>query len=283
MEMEKNQPVRLVATDLDGTFLKKDNSVSPENLDALQMLGQQKVVRAIATGRNYVKTREVISPEIPFDYIVFSSGAGVYDCKAGKLVYHQNMDRKLTRAINDFLIARDLNFHLFRAVPENYRCWFHRGSKPCSEFESYLHAHRPHSEPLPANPRIDSESCQFLVVFPNQLDEFLRFKQEVERTFDGIKVVRTSSPLETGYIWMEIFHEAVSKGNGVRFICDSLGIDPRQTLGIGNDFNDLDLLEFTGYSYVVDNSPEELKLRFTNTCSNEESAFSKAVYNHFLK
>jgi hypothetical protein len=76
---------------------------------------------------------------------------------------------------------------------------------------------------------------------------------------------------------MEIFHRTVSKGNGVKFVCDVLQIDHEHTLGIGNDFNDLDLLEFTNFSYIVENGPQELKARFLQAASNEESAFAHAV------
>ena len=79
---------------------------------------------------------------------------------------------------------------------------------------------------------------------------------------------------------MEIFHQSVSKGNGVKFLCDSLQIEHEYTLGIGNDYNDLDLLEFTQYSYLVENGPYELKDRFLPTKSNEESAFAIAVGNY---
>ena len=275
--MNAYQSVRLVATDLDGTFLKSDKSVSAQNLETLHLLGKEGIIRVIATGRNLEKTREVISSEIPFDYIVFSSGAGVFDCNNEKLIYQQNMDGDVTRQLTEFLTGRDLNFHLFRAVPENYKCWFHRGSVSCVEFESYLNTHQLYSEPLPENFEMMSESCQFLVVFPNNLDRFLNFKLEIENSFEGIKVVRTSSPMETGYIWMEIFHKSVSKGNGVKFICDSLGINHENTLGIGNDFNDLDLLDFTNYSYIVENGPPEMKDRFLSARSNEESAFAQVV------
>jgi Cof subfamily protein (haloacid dehalogenase superfamily) len=275
--MTNNYNLKLVATDLDGTFLRNDRSISKENLDILHALGEKGILRVIATGRNLQKTMEVIAPEVPFDFIVFSSGAGVYDWKYGKHLYHQNIDKQLVQQISEYLVGLDLNFHLFMAVPENYRCWFHRGSVPCAEFESYLEYHQEHSVPFPVNEQINAEACQFLVVFPGDLEHFLTMKADMENRYSGIKVVRTSSPLHTGYIWMEIFHQTVSKGNGVRFVCDSLGIDPEHTFGIGNDFNDLDLLEFTNYSYVVDNCPPELKDRFLNTHSNEESAFARAV------
>ncbi len=279
--MGKNTKIKLVATDLDGTFLKNDKSISNENLEALRKLGEKGILRVIATGRNLQKTISVIPPEIPFDYIVFSSGAGVYDLKGTKLIYSQNIDRIHVQQITDFLVGQDLNFHLFRPVPDNYKCWYHRGSVHCSEFDSYFAFHQSHSEPLIPDQKINSEACQFLVVFPNDPEQFLVLKKDFEQRFPEVKVLRTSSPLETGYIWMEIFHQSVSKGSGVKFVCDLLEINPEHTLGIGNDFNDLDLLEFTNYSYLVENGPAELKTRFLSAKSNEESAFARIVETIF--
>lgn len=272
--------LKLVATDLDGTFLKNDKSISKENLDALNALGEKGILRVVATGRNLKKTQEVIANHIPFDYIVFSSGAGVYDCKNEKLLFYQNMDRLIVRELSQLLVAHNLNFHLFKPVPENYKCWYYRGSIPCPEFESYFGFHQSHAEPLPVNQDVDSEASQFLVVFPNSLDHFKSLKDEIQDKFPEVKVVRTSSPLETGYTWMEIFHHSVSKGNGVKFVCDTLQIDHKYSMGIGNDFNDLDLLEFTNYSYIVENGPVELKARFLAAKSNEENAFAEAVRVH---
>ena len=234
--------LKLVATDLDGTFLMNDKSISAENIVMLHSLGEKGIIRVIATGRNLKKTLEVISSDIPFDYIVFSSGAGVYDRRHNELLYQQNLDKEVVQQLADLLIENDLNFHLFKPVPENYKCWYHRGSVLCPEFENYFNFHQSHSEPLIPEEPIDSEACQFLVVFPNNPDSFFALKDVIENRFKEVKVVRTSSPLDTGYIWMEIFHQSVSKGNGVKFVCDSLRIEHENTLGIGNDFNDLDLL-----------------------------------------
>jgi hydroxymethylpyrimidine pyrophosphatase-like HAD family hydrolase len=43
--------IKLVATDLDGTFLKNDRTVSAANIDALHKLGEKQIVRVAATGR----------------------------------------------------------------------------------------------------------------------------------------------------------------------------------------------------------------------------------------
>lgn len=279
--MKRKKMLKLVATDLDGTFLKNDKSISKENIEMLHALGEKGILRVVATGRNLKKTKEVIAGHIPFDYIIFSSGAGVYDCRSGKLLSFSNMNENTVKQLSKLLVELDLNFHLFKPVPENYKCWFHRGSTSCSEFESYFEYHQSDSEVLPEIQDINFEASQFLVVFPNDIDRFMHLRNEIQSKFPDVKVVRTTSPLDTGYIWMEIFDHSVSKGNGVRFVCDALQINHEHTLGIGNDYNDLDLLEFTNYSYIVDNGPSDLKERFISTKSNEESAFAEVV-KHYL-
>ncbi|KOH45831.1 HAD family hydrolase [Sunxiuqinia dokdonensis] len=269
--------IRLVATDLDGTFLKNDKSISEEDLQMLELLGQRGVIRVVATGRNFKKVQEVLPDHLPFDYVAFSSGAGIYDWNKRELVYRQNLNRETANDIIQFFVEKDMNFHLFRAVPDNFRCWYYRGKKLCEEFERYFDFHNSASELLPIKQKLTDDACQFLVIFPNEPDAFLMMKQQLESQFDDIKVVRTSSPLDTDYIWMEIFHKDVSKGNAVKFLCEQKDIHHYMTFGIGNDYNDLDLLNFTSFSYLVENGPDELKPHFRKAVSNENSAFSHSL------
>ncbi len=271
--------IKLVATDLDGTLLRDDKTISPEDLDMLVRLGRKNICRVVATGRNMEKVKEVIPEDVPFDYVAFSSGAGIYDCGEKRLLYSQNIPKDTVNRIIRVLIVKKLNFFVFRAVPMNYCCWFYRGESVCNEFERYYGSHYAFAEELPAIGRIDSDACQFLVIF-KQADEFIELKEELEKGFGDIKILRASSPLQTGYVWMEIFHYKVSKGNAIRFLCEYLNIGHRATLGIGNDYNDLELLDFTSFSYLVKNGPEELKLRYLEAPSNEESAFSYCLKCH---
>ena len=271
--------IKLVATDLDGTLLRDDKTISPEDLAMLVQLGDKNICRVVATGRNMEKVKEVIPEDVPFDYVAFSSGAGIYDCAGKRLLYSQNIPKETVNRIIRILVVKKLNFFVFRAVPMNYCCWFFRGESVCNEFERYYGAHYAFAEELPEFGHINAEACQFLVIF-KQADEFIKLKEELEKEFGDIKILRASSPLQTGYVWMEIFHHNVSKGNAIRFLCEYLNIGHHTTLGIGNDYNDLDLLDFTSFSYLVKNGPEELKFRYLEAPSNEESAFSYCLKCH---
>ena len=272
--------IRLVATDLDGTFLKNDKSISRKDIRMLDFLGEKKIIRVVATGRNFKKVKEVLPDYLPFDYVAFSSGAGIYDWKNKRLVYKQNLLQKTANDIIGFFVEKDMNFHLFRAVPDNFQCWYYRGKKQCEEFERYFEFHNSASEVLPVSRKIENDACQFLVIFSNEHAGFHQTKTEIESRFVDVRVVRTSSPLETNFTWMEIFHKDVSKGNAVKYLCDQENIHPAMTFGIGNDYNDLDLLNFTSYSYLVENGPEDLKPMFLKATSNERSAFSNSLRNH---
>lgn len=269
--------IKLVATDLDGTFLKNDKSISERNLHALNLLGSNRVVRVVATGRNLRKVEEVIPENVPFDYIVFSSGAGIYDRIRQKHLFSRNIPEESSNRLIRYLMERDLNFHAFWPVPENHHLWYHRGSQTCEEFERYFAFHNSWALPLPESGRIESGLCQFLVVIPGDENRYIQMKAEIEKICPGIRVIRSSSPLNTGYIWLEIFHREVSKGNGVWHLCTELNISPVETLGVGNDYNDLDLLEFTEHSFLTDNAPEVLKESFSLLPTNEEDAFAHVV------
>lgn len=269
--------IRLIATDLDGTFLKNDKSISPSNLETLRWLGETGIVRVAATGRNMMKVREVIPEHVPFDFVVYSSGSGVYDFRENRHIETTSIPAVTANLLIRFFLSEDLNFHAFYPAPDNHLHWVHRGSKFCEEFERYHQRHFMYAEPLPAEGIIPSGLSQFLLVFPGDEQTFFRMKERIEAITDDIRIIRATSPLETGYIWMEIFHRSVSKGNGVLFLCNRLGIDPNATMGIGNDYNDIDLLEFTAHSFLTDNAPQELKQHFTILPANEADAFAHII------
>jgi hydroxymethylpyrimidine pyrophosphatase-like HAD family hydrolase len=54
-------------------------------------------------------------------------------------------------------------------------------------------------------------------------------------------------------------------------------VDPGRILSIGNDYNDLDLLEWTASSFVVENAPDDLKERFPVVASHNQSGVAEAI------
>lgn len=265
----------MVATDLDGTLLRDDKSISPDDVRTLLRLGKHGVVRVIATGRNLQKVRDVITPEMYFDYVVFSSGAGIYDCRRRELLYSANISEAVANRLIEELRQLRQSFFVFAKVPHNHLCYCHLGEMPCAETIRYYELHRDVAQQLP-DVGVGSSICQFLLIF-EYLSDFEAINNHIKTLNHELKVLRASSPYLSSNAWMEIFHPDVSKGRAVSRLCRALHVDRQLTLGIGNDYNDIDLLNVTGYSHIAANCPDDLRSKFLAAPDNQHSAFSWCV------
>lgn len=271
--------VKMVVTDLDGTLLQSDQSISPEDTETLEILGDLGLCRVAATGRNLYKVRLVLHEKSPFDYVIFSSGAGVMDWKSQKLIRACSIPLDTTSEIIQYLIREKYNFKVSHELPDNHNfAWWK--SYDCPELERYVAYHQKFGDAVKIDPDHPFISSQFLMFFPKKSDQFEIVKKKIKSRFRELSLIKTTSPLDPEYIWMEIFPKGVSKAKGIQDICKITGIPRENTLGIGNDFNDLEMLDFTHHSYVVENAPEELKMKYLISLAHSENGFSYAVGKH---
>ncbi len=274
--------LKMVVTDLDGTLLQNDQSISAEDLETLQLLGELGICRVAATGRNLLKVRRALNPSDPFDYVICSSGAGIVDWKRQEVIRAINFTDELTARLIEYLIDNGYNFKVSDCFPDNHNFFWWKKS-PCEEIERYIEHHSKMGKSEEIVPGKKYSSSQMLLFFPKQSNRFDEVKKKLLSHFDEISLIRTTSPLNENWTWMEIFPKGISKAHGIAEICDLKGINRNETLGIGNDFNDLEMLDFTHLSYVVHNAPQELKDKFLISLPHHENGFSHAVKKHLPK
>ncbi|MFA6128485.1 MAG: HAD-IIB family hydrolase [Bacteroidales bacterium] len=263
----------MVVTDLDGTLLNNDHQVSAEDLDTLVGLGNQGIIRVIATGRSPFSFQRVMPSDFPVDYLVFSSGAGIMDYRTKEILYSMNLPEETVYRIATILRTLGISFKVLAPVPENHHFVFFKNGNLHPDFVRRMEMYRGFEKPISFDPPNFGEACQFLIILP---PDPVRF-EELKSLFQGVKVIRATSPLDHQSIWMEIYHQDISKGNAIEYLCNMLGFDQESVMGIGNDYNDTDLLKFVGQPFVVANAPEELRAVYRQVSSNGESGFSEAV------
>ena len=268
--MKKNL-IKIVFTDLDRTLLKDDNTLSAKNLAALHDLKEKGIVTVIATGRNILSAKRVLSDNIPFDYLMFSSGSGIMDWKSQKVIYENHLEAwEIVRTMS-ILLAYNIDFMIHEPIPDNHKFYYARKKLKNFDFEKRIILYKPYAVPLEELPQ---KASQFVAILPPQgNDKFEKIKKEL----DFLKVIRATSPLDHESIWLEVFPKGVSKGHSAQWLCEYLSVSQEETLSIGNDFNDIDLLNWTAQSYVVENAPKELKQKYQTTSSNEEDGFAEVV------
>ncbi|HHE37880.1 MAG TPA: HAD-IIB family hydrolase [Candidatus Cloacimonetes bacterium] len=262
---------KIIFTDLDRTLLKDDNSLSEKNLEALLKIQERKIITVIATGRNILSAKRVLTDDLPFDYLIFSSGAGIIDWKSKKVIYENHLIKREIDLTLEILLRHKVDFMIHEIIPENHKFFYGRINKENPDFERRIRLYQHFAQPL-KQPLEMKKASQFIAVLQeNSETKFNEIKSEIKE----LKVIRATSPLDHRSIWLEVFPKKVSKGHSAEWLGNYLKIKREDTVGIGNDFNDLDLLHWTAQSYVVENSPAELKTKFRVIKSNEEDGFAE--------
>ncbi len=265
--------IEMVISDLDGTLLRSDGSISEEDLQTLQILGEKGISRAIATGRSMYSFNKVIGADLPIDYLIFSSGAGVLDWRDHRIIKKAVIPADETAFIAELLQKEKLNFMIQAPIPDNHRFVYYRDGVVNPDFDRRLRIYRDFAEPLNLSPRNFTAASQFLIILPESAALMEIFRE----LFPDHKIIRATSPLDHKSVWIEIFPATVSKALAAEWICRQEGIDPEATMAVGNDYNDLDLLAWTPHAFAVDNARSLLKRKYRVTGSNEESGFTVAV------
>lgn len=270
--------IKLVATDLDGTLLKDDKTISIVDLNTLEFLGCENIVRVVATGRSMHSVQKVLSDDFPVDYIIFSTGCGIYDWKNKKLLFSTGLKSDEIQFAAKTFVEERLDFTVHHPVPFNHRFVYYINGNTNPDFENYCLHFSEFGSPWDKKINSLNEGAQLLSIMPHNLERYWKIKDKLV----NFKVVRTTSPQNHQNMWIEVFNSGVSKGNSLSRLCMDLKIDRDNTFSIGNDFNDIELLDFTRHSFVVANAHNDLKVKYNTTVSNQEDGFSKALLGILL-
>ncbi|HON18529.1 MAG TPA: HAD family hydrolase [Salinivirgaceae bacterium] len=265
--------IKMVVTDLDGTLLRDDKTICERDRRSFEHLGNKQIVRVAATGRSLFAVEKVLPGDFPFDYIVFSTGTGIYDVKSKKIILSHSLKSREINEIAKVLFSENLDFTIHAPIPNNHTFQYYLTENENAGFRQYREFYRECCSPLEPNHDLPNEACQFLTIMENSPMQFERIKQRLSK----FKVIRTTSPFDHNSLWMEIFPKNVSKGDTVAWLCEKLNITPHQVLAIGNDFNDIDFLNYAGHSRLVENGHDELKGRYRLVPSNNNNGVSEAI------
>jgi hypothetical protein len=268
-------PCGLFVCDFDGTLLRSDRSFSPADLEALKQLDQLGIVRVIATGRSIYSLNTVSISELPVDYIIFSSGAGVTQHPGGNIIRKVSLEaHEVSRAIA-ILQADDLDFMVHRPIPDNHVFGYYESTSANTDFKRRIDLYSQFAFPLDEVSDGFGTATQLLAILPPASS--LQVLETIRKKLPGFNIIQTTSPLDGQSIWIEIFPATVSKGLTAAWLTAKFDLDSDQTLSIGNDYNDLDLLEWTASSFVVENAPDDLKDRFPVVASHNEGGVAEAI------
>lgn len=264
--------LKLIVTDLDGSLLNSESKISEQDQKTLHMLGDKGVIRVVATGRNLFSTHKVIGDNPDIDFAIVSTGLGILDYQSRTFLKTQQLTKQEVQHIAALLISKKIDFMLHNILPDNHHviCYDARTGHP--DFHLRWDWYKEFATDFYDIESLQ-EAAQFIGFLPHNSPQI----NEMRMLLPDFHIVRTTSPITHRYDWMEIFPKNVSKGDALLWLCQRLNIDIADTLCLGNDYNDLDMLYAAGKSYVTQNAPAEIKEDFAVTASNNESPLTNIV------
>jgi hydroxymethylpyrimidine pyrophosphatase-like HAD family hydrolase len=245
--------------DFDGTLKPLENPVSGEDKRALQILGDRGLTRVIATGRTIKTFMKDWEPAIAIDYLISSTGLGISKFNLdgpAELLVSRSFDPETAAAAIDLAKEVNLGFFLSFPPPETHVFYYSRPEKDePSCFTVRLTQYEMYGSPYRGER--DFPLAQVLIMGTPQT--IAKLRSRFDALVPPVSTVISTSPYGDGAHWLEIYPPQVSKGHAAAKLASLLGLDNTQAVALGNDFNDRELLDWAGISYISSQAPLELK------------------------
>lgn len=259
---------KLIATDLDGTFLQPDGTVSALNASAVTRAHEVGVPFVIATGRptRWLGVLDGLSTAHP--QVIVSNGGAVVDLASREALQQYPLQASM---------AREVALALRTAIP-GITFGFETVATFGCEPES---PSRQRSEPGHHTGSIDELLDQLGAVikvlgFHSELDS--EVLTELARPVVGDQLTLTHASVSQSYGMIELTAAGVSKATTLAILCTALGIDAADVVAFGDMPNDADMLTWAGRGYVVANGHRSMKTcGFTEVAANADDGVGQTV------
>ena len=237
--------MKLLATDMDGTFLRDDKSYSEEFNDLYKQMLKQDIQFVIASGNQYEALACKFDEEIKNDLY--------YLCENGtKIVYRGDVIDKHCLETDDYQ-------HALNILKEDEECMLVVSGvkhayilKKFEDRKDFITLFIKNIVFVDSFDEIDDEILKFSVAnFDGKIEDRLEvIKKRINPKF---RVVTT------GNVWFDIFYKTINKGTSLQHLLDLLGISNEEAGAFGDQMNDYEMLQTVKYGYAMANAMPPVK------------------------
>ena len=277
--MENKRNYKIVASDLDGTLLNKEQNVSEENFRAISEMKRLGVEFVPTTGRamNEIDLSLINSPDIR--YIITSNGAVAFDKSIGKPILTRYISKNAVslifeaiRLYNVFLLVHEggktyfdknkynSEFMNICGVGEYYGYIIGKYAEAVEDFESFL---------------LSSNEVELMCLF-FELDEGTRSCNQI---LENCGMLSAASPRIN---YLEIYSSDAGKGNTLVALAEKLDVDIADVIAVGDSDNDFTMIEQAGLGLAVANACDSLKEIANQTICDNSEHVAKYVLENFI-
>ena len=260
--------IRAIATDLDGTLLRSDNTVSQRTREAVHAAEDAGLLVVLATGRPPRWIPPVVEELGERGLVVCANGASVYDPARHELVARTELDPNTVLGLVDELEERFPEALL--AVEQG----FDFGVDEKVEESGIV---------LAENWKLDHVRVGPIRSFLEQpvIKLIVRFPEEVPGTAAAVQAVvgdRAIVTHSTSEAFLEISHPMAHKANTVERLLEGSGIEANHVAAFGDMPNDIELIRWAGLGVAVENAAPPVKAVADEiTATNDDDGVARVI------
>lgn len=269
--MRKNLNYPLIVSDFDGTLVNGDGTIAEVNKRAIAEYMSAGGAFAISTGRmpyGILPRAEELGLR---GLVSCCQGAIIADIATKEFVFEATIPYEATLAIVEKMEAMGLHIHLYSAW--EYYCNMDDLALQYYEkavgYKATLVLDKPLSQFVK-----ERKLCSYKVLAMVEPKDSARILNELAREdFAGCTVTKSADFL------VEVINAKHSKGTAVAFLANYFGAPIEKTIAIGDQLNDISMLERAGLGIAVKNADEGLLsiADYVSTYTNEEGAVADAI------
>ena len=267
--------IRLIGIDVDGTLLDTRGQLPPQNIDAIHDAVAAGIHVALVTGRSYPFARPIANP-LPSSLTLIVSNGAVERGMNGATFARRLLDRGVARSVLDstrsFRHAAALVFDrdVDRQVIFETMDWEHPGRKAYWARNQSLIA-----QSVPLEDALVEDPIQ--VMFNGGV-ETMRSLVESLRAEARECAVSLTEYVHRDFSLIDVNAPSATKGQALAWRATQLGITRDEVMAVGDNFNDLEMLEFAGMPVVMANAVSGLKERgWAVTGDNDHAGLADAI------
>lgn len=263
---KKVPPYKAVFSDIDGTLLNSEHKISPDTEKAIKAV--------IAKGIPFIP----VSARPPYAITPYTAQLDTQQaiiCYSGALI----LDKNLTALYSVILAPNDLQqlntlLKNFNQLSVNYYAgldWF------SNDLTNYWTVQESEITGLAAEPVPNNLTEVHKILVMGEAEEIQQLEAKLKQNLPHLSIHRSKNE------YLEIMNKAATKSKAIQFMESHLNVSAQEVITFGDNFNDLDMLQYAGLSVAMGNAPDEIKQAAKEvTASNDDDGIALVLNRIFL-
>jgi Cof subfamily protein (haloacid dehalogenase superfamily) len=279
--------IRLLALDLDGTVVDSHGNIPELNRIAIGRAIDAGVEVAIATGRRYDFALPIVE-QLPAPLTLILSNGAIVKTRSGETLMRRLLPRDIAREVLARTRAHRASAALVFDRPREGQVVFELIDWDHPRHRRFFESNRPFvSETAPLEDALVEDPLQVMFTGActamRQLFEQLRTPADLTSANGATYSVALTEYQHRDFSLVDVVQAGCSKGTALRAWADRQQFTPDEVMAIGDNLNDLEMLEFAGLPIVMGNAGKDLQSRRWHvTASNDEAGVARAIETFVL-